>query len=354
MSTPTSRYPVTEGPAGKVTTWLPLTTVYPIVPRCKTELFATDNLAHIYAYNPNQNALTFATKCWPSEARSWWNQDTSAAAITLLGPFLCPEAYTVAVTTVLNSGSTLSGCCPSGYSLWSLASQLQPRECTSNITSGATITYVTDWTPAADGYATITTVLHSDLMIQAVQINGYNFDGNSAVPTVTAFSSSSTSGSVSKFGTAASSSTPISSGAAATSISSPSASSSSSSGLGTGATSISSPSASSSSSSGLGTGAKIGIAVGIAVGVVAIAALIGTVFFMKRRRKYDTAPQQDSHHVDSMIKLNQVASLPSSPGSNVPHEIDNGYGHEAHEVGNTQIHEMNGSTFAELDGNNRH
>ncbi|KAK6615402.1 hypothetical protein H4I95_00554 [Botrytis cinerea] len=340
MSTPTSRYPAAEGTAGVVTTWLPLTTVYPIVPSCKTELYSPNNLTQIYAYDPNQNALTFATKCWPSEARSWWNQDTSAAAVTSLGPFLCPEAYTVVVTTVVNSGSTLSGCCPSGYALWFLSSQPYPGECTSTITSGATITYVSSWTPAADGYTTITTVLDSDHAVQAVQINGYNFDGNSAVPTVTAFSSSasssSTSGSVSKSGTAASGSTPISSGAAATSTSSPSASSSSS------------------SNSGLGTGAKIGIAVGIAVGVVAIAALIGTLFFMKRRRKYDTAPQQDSPYVDSMIKMNQVASLPSSPGSNVPHEIGNGYGHEAHEVGNTQIHEMNGSTFAELDGNIRH
>ncbi|KAF7892822.1 uncharacterized protein EAF02_000360 [Botrytis sinoallii] len=342
MSTPTSRYPAAEGTAGVVTTWLPLTTVYPNVPSCKTELYSPNNLTQIYAYDPNQNAITFATKCWPSEARSWWNQDTSATAITSLGPFLCPEAYTVAVTTVVNSGSTLSGCCPSGYALWSLMSQPYPGECTSTITSGATITYVSIWTPAADGYTTMTAVLDSDHAVQAVQINGYNFDGNSAVPTVTAFSSStsssSTSGSASKSETAASGSTPSSSGAAATYTSA-----------------VSSPSTSdsSNSSSGLGTGAKIGIAVGIAVGIVAIAALIGTIFFMRRRRKYDTAPQQDSPYAASQIKMNQVASLPSSPGSDVPHEIGHGYGYEAHEVGNTQVHEMNGSTFAELDGNNR-
>ncbi|TGO30407.1 hypothetical protein BPAE_0006g00170 [Botrytis paeoniae] len=335
MSTPTSRYPAAEGTAGVVTTWLPLTTVYPIVPSCKTEFYSPNNLTQIYAYDPNQNALTFATKCWPSEARSWWNQETSAAAITSLGPFLCPEAYTVAVTTVVNSGSTLSGCCPSGYALWSLMSQPYPGECTSTITSGATITYVSSWTPAADGYTTITAVLDRDHAVQAVQINGYNFDGNSAFPTVTAFSSStsssSTSGSASKSETAAS-------GAAATSIS---------------AVSSLSTSDSSDNSSGLGTGAKIGIAVGIAVGIVAIAVLIGTIFFMRRRRKYDTAPQQDSPYAASQIKMNQVASLPSSPGSDVPHETGNGYGYEAYEVGNTQVHEMNGSTFAELDGNNR-
>ncbi|KAF7923509.1 hypothetical protein EAE99_006768 [Botrytis elliptica] len=322
MSTPTSRYPAAEGTAGVVTTWLPLTTVYPNVPSCKTELYSPNNLTQIYAYDPNQNAITFATKCWPSEARSWWNQDTSATAITSLGPFLCPEAYTVAVTTVVKSGSTLSGCCPSGYALWSLMSQPYPGECTSTITSGATITYVSIWTPAADGYTTMTAVLD--------------------IPTVTAFSSStsssSTSGSASKSETAASGSTPSSSGAAATSTSA-----------------VSSPSTSdsSNSSSGLGTGAKIGIAVGIAVGIVAIAALIGAIFFMRRRRKYDTAPQQDSPYATSQIKMNQVASLPSSPGSDVPHEIGHGYGYEAHEVGNTQVHEMNGSTFAELDGNDR-
>ncbi|THV55569.1 hypothetical protein BGAL_0006g00210 [Botrytis galanthina] len=342
MSTPTSRYPAAEGPSAVVTTWLPLTTVYPVVPRCKTELYSPNNLTDIYAYDPNNNAEHFPTTCWPSEAKSWWNQEVSATATISLGPFLCPEAYTVVVTTVVNPGSTLSGCCPSGYTLWSFATQGAPRECTSIITSGAMMTYVSNRTPATNEYTTVTAVANEDQTIHAVQINGYNFDGNSAVPTVTAFSSStsssSTSGSVSKSETAASGSTPSSSGAAATSTSA-----------------VSSPSTSDSSdsNSGLGTGAKIGIAVGIAVGIVAIAALIGTIFFMKRRRKYDTAPQQDSPYAASQIKMNQVASLPSSPGSDVPHEIGHGYGYEAHEVGNTQVHEMNGSTFAELDGNNR-
>lgn len=325
MSTPTSRYPAAEGSAGVVTTWLPLTTVYPIVPSCKNEFYSPDNLKHIYAYDPNQNALTFSTKCWPSEARSWWNQETSAAAITSLGPFLCPEAYTVAITTVVNSGSTLSGCCPSGYGLASLMSQPYPGECTSTFTSGAKITYVSSWTPAADGYTTITTVLDRDYGIQAVQINGYNFDGNSAEPTVTAFSSSasSTSGSGSKLATPTSGSTLSASDVVVTSA-------------------VSLPSES--STSGLTAGAKIGLAVGISVGVVIIAALVGMIFFMRRQKGYGTTPQQNSPYLSSDIKMGPVASLPSSPGSETPHEI-----------GSEQVHEMNGVTaFAELDGNNRH
>ncbi|TGO18156.1 hypothetical protein BTUL_0012g01010 [Botrytis tulipae] len=338
MSTPTSRPPASEGTNGVVTTWFPLTTVYPIVPSCKTELYSPNNLTQIYAYDPNHNAVKFTTKCMPSEARSWWNQDTSAETITSLGPFLCPEAYTVAFTSVIHTVSTLSGCCPSGYAFLNLLSPPFANQCTSIITSGATIEYVTTWYKGTSGYKTITAVLDSDHEVHAVQINGYNFDGNSAVPTVTAFSSSSTSGSASKSETAAFGSTPSSSGAGATSTSA-----------------VSSPptSDSSNSSSGLGTGAKIGIAVGIAVSVAIIAALIGTIFFMRRRRKYDTAPQQDSLRTASRIKMNQVASLPSSLGSGVLHEMGNGYGYEAHEVGNTQVHEMNGSTFAELDGNNR-
>ncbi|TGO65349.1 hypothetical protein BOTNAR_0079g00160 [Botryotinia narcissicola] len=342
MSTPTLRPPASEGTNGAVTTWFPLTTVYPIVPSCKTELYSPNNLTDIYAYDPNNNAKLFPTRCWPSEARSWWNQEVSGISTISLGPFLCPEAYTVVVITIVNPGSTLSGCCPSGYGLWSFASQGTPRECTSTITSGAKITYVSNRTPATDEYTTITAVVDKDQTVHAVQINGYNFDGNSAVPTVTAFSSStsssSTSGSASKSETAAFGSTPSSSGAGATSTSA-----------------VSSPptSDSSNSSSGLGTGAKTGIAVGIAVSVAIIAALVGTIFFMRRRRKYDTAPQQDSLHAASQIKMNQVASLPSSPGSGVLHEMGYGYGYEAHEVGNTQIHEMNGLTFAELDGNNR-
>ncbi|KAF7877525.1 hypothetical protein EAF04_001202 [Stromatinia cepivora] len=321
MATPTSRYPAAEGSAGVVTTWLPLTTVYPIVPSCKNEFYSPNNLTQIYAYDPNQNALTFSTKCWPSEARSWWNQETDAIAITSLGPFLCPEAYTAVVTSVVNPGSTLTGCCPSGYGLSSLMSQPYPGECTSSFTSGATITYVSSWTPGADGYTTITTVLDSDHAIQAVQINGYNFDGNSAEPTVTAFSSSTSSGSGKSFNSviATSGSTPSASEAAAISA-------------------VSSPSAS--SNSGLTVGAKIGLAVGISVGVIVIAALVGIIFLMRRRKGYGTAPQQDIPYSSSEVKMGQITSLPSSPGSEVPHEI-----------ASTPVHEMNGSTFAELDGN---
>ncbi|CAD6448205.1 e9ba2647-3038-4010-ba97-f684bac53c83 [Sclerotinia trifoliorum] len=324
MATPTSRYPAAEGSSGVVTTWLPLTTVYPIVPRCKNEFYSPNNMTQIFAYDPNQNALTFSTKCWPSEARSWWNQETDATAITSLGPFVCPEAYTAVVTEVVNPGSTLTGCCPSGYDLSSLMSQPYAGECTSSFTSGATITYVSSWTPGADGYTTITTVLETAHAIQAVQINGYNFDGNSAESTVTAFSSrtssSTSSGSASGFNTAlaTSGSTLSASEAAATSA-------------------ISIPPAS--NNSGLSTGAKIGLAVGISVGVIVIAALISIIYFM-RRKGYGTAPQQDTPYSSSEVKMGQITSLPSSLGSEVPHELHS-----------MPVHEINGSTSAELDGN---
>ncbi|KAI9650093.1 hypothetical protein NHQ30_000106 [Ciborinia camelliae] len=310
MATPTSRYPAAEGSAGVITTWLPLTTVYPLVPSCKSEFYSPDNLTHIYAYNPNQNALTFPTKCWPFEAALWWNQKTDAAAITSLGPFLCPAAYTVAVTASVNSGSILTGCCPSGYGFSSLLPQPFPGQCTSSFTSGATITYVSSWTPVADGYTTITTVLGSDHVINAVQINGYNFDGNSAEPTSTAFGSRSSSSSESPTSTSASTLR------ATTAVDLPSASS---------------------SSSGLTSGAKIGLAVGISAGVVVIAALVGALFFMRRRKVSGTLPQQRIPSSSSHAKTGQVAT-PSSPGSSMPHEL-----------GSTQVHEMN--TISELDGN---
>ncbi|APA06889.1 predicted protein [Sclerotinia sclerotiorum 1980 UF-70] len=322
MATPTSRYPAAEGSAGVVTTWLPLTTVYPIVPRCKNEFYSPSNLTQIYAFDPNQNALTFSTKCWPSEARSWWNQETDATAITSLGPFLCPEAYTAVVTQVVNPGSTLTGCCPSGYGLSSLMSQPYPGECTSFFMSGATITYVSSWTPGTDGYTTITTVLDIAHEILAVQINGYNFDGNSAESTVTAFSSSTSSKSASGFNSAlaTSGSTPSASEAAATSP-------------------VSLPPASN-NNPGLSTGAKIGLAVGISLGVIVIAALVSIIYLIRRRKGYGTALQQDTAYSSSEVKMGQITSFPLSPGSEVPHEIHG-----------TPVHEMNGAIPAELDGN---
>ncbi|ESZ97933.1 hypothetical protein SBOR_1698 [Sclerotinia borealis F-4128] len=327
MTTPTSRYPAAEGTAGVVTTWLPLTTVYPVVPSCKSEFYSPDNLTYIYAYDPNQNALSFSTRCWPSQALSWWNQDTAAAVVTSLGPFLCPEAYTVAVTTVVDKVSTLTGCCPSGYGLASMMSQPNPGQCTSTFTSGATITYVSSWTPAFDGYTTVTSVLDKHHGIQAVQINGYNFNGNSAEPTSTGFSSSpssstssgSRSGSGSGSATATSGSTLAASEAAVTSTASLS---------------------SGSSSAGLSSGAKVGLAVGLSVGVIAIAALIAILLLMRRRKGYGTPPQQDVSYASSDVSMGQVTTPPYSPVGKAPHEI-----------GSMHVHEMNGSmNVAELDG----
>lgn len=53
--------------------------------------------------------------CLPPQATAWWNQGDLGliGTTTLLGPVTCPEAYTTATTTVLNSQSTFVACCPS-------------------------------------------------------------------------------------------------------------------------------------------------------------------------------------------------------------------------------------------------
>lgn len=325
MASPTSRFPAAEGSV--LTTWLPLTTVYPILPRCQTN-FYMDPQGDIFAYDPNHVDLTLSTKCWPSQAALWWNQQTGIATVTSLGPFLCPEAYTIAVTTVVNPGSTLTGCCPGGYALTSLTSQPNPLQCTSAFASGARFTFVSSWSPSANGYTTITTVLDKDQKIYGVQVNGYNFEGNSAEPTSTGFgwasgsssSSEPSSGSVSATSTATSKPHLDASGATVTSA-------------------VSAPSMS--NNSRLTTGTQIGLAIGLSVAVVIIAALACVVFFMRRQKKvHGTLLQGDSLPSSSDINMGQVIKILKTP-QEMP-------------VTSTRVREMHGSTsYPELDGNHR-
>lgn len=67
---------------------------------------------YMYLFDMNDNAASFATPCWPSQASTWWNQPTTGTVITSLGPFQCPEAYTVAWSQQVGL-SALSACCPS-------------------------------------------------------------------------------------------------------------------------------------------------------------------------------------------------------------------------------------------------
>ncbi|PQE12556.1 LPXTG-motif cell wall anchor protein [Rutstroemia sp. NJR-2017a BBW] len=337
-ASPTSRLPAAEGTANAVTTWLPLTTVYPIVPHCTEAFYSPDNFTHLYAWDPNQNAATFETHCWPDVVTSWWNQETSAASTTSLGPFLCPQAYTVAVTSTVGTASTLTGCCPIGYGFSSLMSQALPGGCTSVLTSGQTVTYAAPESANTDSYFTTSTVVTADHVIQAVQVNGYNFVGNSAVPTYTGFSSVSDSSSSSS----SNSNSKSTASQTSSTIQSPASESSSAS------------QSSTSSSTGITTATKVGIAIGVSLGIIVVGGVIGLILFrMRRKRPYQKTPPSE---------LDTGVSTPSFKPENTPFapqrpaRPDVAMAHEMHgspgpETNEQQIAEMTGYHMAEMDGN---
>lgn len=197
------------------------------------------------------------TTCWPPEASSWWNQDASPT--TSLGTtFVCPSAYHAAYTSSVDSQTTRTICCPSGYNLYvaDFAKPTFPSQCTSTLTAGETLSWEKiyyesslgdTWTP------TSTTVQSETLTIFGIPVNGFN-----VVATSTSILSSSTDAGANTLSSADTTTT-----APAASSSTPSSSSSSSSG----GTSI------------------VGIAVGASVGAVVGVALVAlTAFFVWRRR----------------------------------------------------------------------
>ncbi|ROW15889.1 hypothetical protein VPNG_02612 [Cytospora leucostoma] len=138
------------------------------------------------------------TTCWPPQASSWWNQDTSPT--TSLGPaFVCPSAYHAAYTSSVDSHTTKTICCPSGYDLYVAEFEKPsfPSQCTSTLTAGDTLSWEqvvsegVTWTPAT------TTVQSETLTIYGIPVNGLNVIATS---TTTSSSKTASSGSTSSSG----------------------------------------------------------------------------------------------------------------------------------------------------------
>jgi hypothetical protein len=103
---------------GIVTSWIPITSAWPVVAECATggiySQIGPEGVAiaddPYYGININRS-LT----CLPPAATLWWDQSTTFPLLThtSLGPFVCPGDYTTATTSVVNNSSTFVGCCPS-------------------------------------------------------------------------------------------------------------------------------------------------------------------------------------------------------------------------------------------------
>lgn len=116
-STPNAHPPETN--SGIVTSWLAVASAWPAVPQCSTEIYSQigtgDGLAAI-AFDPVfGESISTQVTCLPPFATSWWNQQaqTPLQTVTSIGPLVCPQLYTTAATSALNSASTFVACCPS-------------------------------------------------------------------------------------------------------------------------------------------------------------------------------------------------------------------------------------------------
>jgi hypothetical protein len=105
---------------GTVTSFLPVTSTFTAPDECSSTFVAHgtwESGAIAYAFDANYGLwVSKGLRCNPPEFTVWWNQvwlGLTESTTMLLGPIVCPSAYTTATTTAINSESTLVGCCPS-------------------------------------------------------------------------------------------------------------------------------------------------------------------------------------------------------------------------------------------------
>ncbi|KAF4625604.1 hypothetical protein G7Y89_g12561 [Cudoniella acicularis] len=236
--------------SGVVTSWLPITTEWPILTACATAYVTNGGVAVLY--DPSLGVSnTPLLKCLPPEATLWWEQgiQTPLLTVTSLGPLVCPGAYTTATQIEINSLTTEIACCPSSYTFSGIQPYGTVGECVSTLTSGNSFTY--EAAPASTGpWATISTIWGSQVgSVNAIPLNGFIFAQATAPPN-----------------------------------SSPASATISSSSSVTVSTPTGSPSGSASSGD-LSPGAKAGIGVGVALGILGIACALGSFFYISRHRR---------------------------------------------------------------------
>jgi hypothetical protein len=106
--------PVTNN--GVVTSWLPVTTAWPSIQQCSTDIYSQFGGGLALAFDPYYGRfINTQISCLPPAATLWWSQvlQTPAQTITGLGPLECPQLCTTGTTSVINPMSTFVACRPS-------------------------------------------------------------------------------------------------------------------------------------------------------------------------------------------------------------------------------------------------
>ncbi|EPE31058.1 kinesin light chain, putative [Glarea lozoyensis ATCC 20868] len=161
--------------SGTITAWLPLSTPFIRDASCSTAIAKLGgNLYALDFYNNNRTGL-----CLPDEIVGPWEAQISHSPTrTLVGPtFVCPEAYSAVQTIVISHSTSQTLCCPSSYQLSVAASTAGvPMQCVSKLTAGDKLRYIDP--SVTDMY--LTTTIGSQLASGEVDFvfgwhaNGYN------------------------------------------------------------------------------------------------------------------------------------------------------------------------------------
>ncbi|KAI1384894.1 uncharacterized protein F4822DRAFT_446049 [Hypoxylon trugodes] len=259
---------------GVVTSFIPLTALFTPSARC-SDYFRL-NGPSLVAFDPGYGLdIDTAVRCVPSAVTTWWEQgrlganDEGHTAISL-GPLVCPYEWRTVATSVENESKTLAMCCPSGYYLGNGIPGSVVGDCMSDVSEGMLLTYASTSTANSDVWHTETTSLTESSTVGAIAIVGWNIQSSTPTPTPTPTSTA--------ISTAMLSPAVILSSPTFTSNFIPTSPSQ-------GSTSSPSPSLSSKNSSQISPGVATGIGVGVGLGVIGMAALLVTLYLMRRRKK---------------------------------------------------------------------
>ncbi|KAM0327665.1 hypothetical protein ACHAQA_005958 [Verticillium albo-atrum] len=171
------------------TVWIPLETAYPSHASCGSLFWRLDKQddTPIVAWDPGYELwVDPSASCQPPAVSSWWHAEDRADDIILtrwsLGPLVCPEAYTTATTSDAGGGSTLVGCCPSDYSFVSFVGPNRMGECTSDIRPNQVITWA-EPVSAMSGKWEYTSFAPEISSVFGLHINGWVFNAVDAEET---------------------------------------------------------------------------------------------------------------------------------------------------------------------------
>lgn len=108
-------YPA-ETSDGTVTSFIPLTTVWPSSSGCAS--YFRLNGPSLVAWDPGYGLeIDTNVRCAPPAVTTWWEQGAlggggSEHTAVSIGPLTCPQDFSTVASSVKDNSSTLAMCCP--------------------------------------------------------------------------------------------------------------------------------------------------------------------------------------------------------------------------------------------------